>query len=293
MNLSGPLRAESAIRSSWAAPDVPMITILCTTYNHEAYIEDAILSFLAQDVAVPFEIIIRDDCSTDATQAIIRKYHALYPNIIQPIIEEKNTFRLGVSPWVVSFPMARGQYLAICEGDDYWTDPNKLQRQYEIMEANPAWSFCCHNAEILYVESGRFTSFNQHRESGTCSTKALLLDDWFVPTASIFFRKEALPPVLPAWFSQVRSQDLALEVILSKRGPFWYDSANASVYRKNAIGSMSATQSTPWDYFYKRIFLFRKLFSWLPYSMSHLVVFDIARSALKIVYAKALRYRRQ
>lgn len=115
----------------------PLVSICCITYNHEKYIRDAIESFLMQKTDFPFEIIIHDDASTDRTADIIREYEKKYPDVIKPIYQTENQYSKGVNVAFITFKKAKGRYIAICEGDDYWTDSMKLQIQITFLERNP------------------------------------------------------------------------------------------------------------------------------------------------------------
>lgn len=115
----------------------PLVSICCITYNHEKYIKNAIESFLMQKTDFPFEIIIHDDASTDRTADIIKEYEKKYPDIINPIYQTENQYSKGVNVAFITFKKAKGRYIAICEGDDYWTDPMKLQIQTTFLERNP------------------------------------------------------------------------------------------------------------------------------------------------------------
>ena len=114
-----------------------IVSICCATYNHQKYIRDAIEGFLMQKTTFPFEILIHDDASTDGTADIIREYEAKYPDIIKPIYQRENQYSKGIKiSQVYQFPRAQGKYIALCEGDDYWIDPLKLQKQVDYMERN-------------------------------------------------------------------------------------------------------------------------------------------------------------
>ena len=122
----------------------PLISIVCTAYNHENFISDAIEGFLMQQTSFPYEIIIHDDASTDGTSDIIKKYEKEHPNLIRAIYQSENQYSQGIDFINSLFRMARGKYIAICEGDDYWTDPQKLQKQVNFMTAHPECSISCH-----------------------------------------------------------------------------------------------------------------------------------------------------
>ena len=131
------LRTEAEIIATWKSDsNNPVVSICCTTYNHESYVENAIEGFLIQETDFPFEILIRDDFSTDKTAKIVKQYVERYPQLIKPILEKENTFSKGVKPLLQLYKIAKGEYIAICEGDDYWTDPLKLQKQGDFLEKN-------------------------------------------------------------------------------------------------------------------------------------------------------------
>lgn len=115
----------------------PLVSICCITYNHEKYISEAIESFLMQETDFSFEILVHDDASTDNTASIVREYAEKYPDIIKPIFQKENQFSKGVEiDYKFNFSRAKGKYIALCEGDDYWTDPKKLQIQVAFLEEN-------------------------------------------------------------------------------------------------------------------------------------------------------------
>ena len=128
-----------------------LVSVLCTAYNHEKYLREALDGMLAQQTDFPFEILINDDASTDGTADIIRDYAARYPDKVRPFYQEENLFSRHVDIYrTVFYPNCRGRYLAICEGDDYWRDPEKLQKQADFMEAHPEYSACVHNTTLHY-----------------------------------------------------------------------------------------------------------------------------------------------
>lgn len=132
------IKNQQYILSGWDYSSPPLASICCITYNHASYIQEAIDSFLMQKTTFPFEILVHDDASTDGTTEILLGYAKKYPDIIKPIIQTKNQYtKCGlINPRFV-FPKAKGKYIALCEGDDYWTDPSKLQKQVSFLENNP------------------------------------------------------------------------------------------------------------------------------------------------------------
>lgn len=123
-----------------------MVSIVCLTYNIEAFIREAIDSFLMQQVAFRYEIIVHDDASIDGTPDIIKGFQDRHPDIIKPIFQTENQYALtGKFPYANAYAQARGKYIALCDGDDYWTDPLKLQKQVDFMEEHPDYALCYHD----------------------------------------------------------------------------------------------------------------------------------------------------
>jgi glycosyltransferase involved in cell wall biosynthesis len=120
----------------------PLVSIICTVYNHEPFLRQCLDGFVMQKTNFKFEAIVHDDCSTDGSAAIIREYAEKYPDIIKPIYEEENQYSKGTLDKVIN-PYLKGKYIALCEGDDYWTDPLKLQKQVDFLETHKDYSLIC------------------------------------------------------------------------------------------------------------------------------------------------------
>ena len=130
------------------------VSVLCTAFNHEPYLRDALEGFVSQKTDFRFEVLVSDDASTDGSAAIISEYAEKYPDIIRPFLLEKNLYSQGINLYeTLLFPASRGEYLAACEGDDYWTDPNKLQLQVDFLDAHPDYAACVHNTVARTVGS--------------------------------------------------------------------------------------------------------------------------------------------
>ena len=128
-----------------------LVSISIITYNQKDFIRQTLDGILMQKTNFAFEVLIHDDCSTDGTTEIIKEYEEKYPEIIRPIYEEENQFSKGkgiVRNFI--FPRVQGKYIAFCEGDDYWTDENKLQKQVDFLEANPDYTVCFHRVKKIY-----------------------------------------------------------------------------------------------------------------------------------------------
>ena len=139
-----------------------MVSVCCLAYNHEPYIRDCLEGFVKQKTDFKYEVLIHDDASTDKTAEIIREYEDKYPELIKPIYQTENQWSKGV-PLTNTFLYARanGKYYAICEGDDYWCDENKLQKQFDFMQAHPEYSACVHNSIVLNCLDGTKTKISK------------------------------------------------------------------------------------------------------------------------------------
>lgn len=168
------------------------VTIVCHTYNHEKYIRECLDGFLMQKVDFNYEVVIHDDASTDSTAEIIRDYAAKYPEIFRPIYQKENKYSQGIqiTPQYV-YPMIRGRYVALCEGDDKWIDKNKLQIQYDYLEKHQDCSMCVHNTVMnnLYTNSKKLV-VNSKRDRDYSLSKVVYGGGGLFATNSIFVRKD-------------------------------------------------------------------------------------------------------
>ena len=132
-----------------------LVSVICLAFNHEKYIRKALDGFVSQETTFQFEVLIHDDASTDGTADIIRQYHQKWPNIIKPIFQTDNQYSKGIPiTRTILLPHAKGKYVAFCEGDDFWTDPLKLQKQAKFLEANPEYVCCTHGFLEINNKSG-------------------------------------------------------------------------------------------------------------------------------------------
>jgi len=153
------LRAESEILSSWKGDaSKPIVSICCACYNHAEFVGEALSGFLIQQTNFPFEVLIHDDASTDNSAEIIKEYQAKYPLIIKPIFQTENQYSKGVKVGQTVIPYIKAEYVAICEGDDYWLDPHKLQIQVDFLEQNPEFVVSGHDAFTVDVNGQVITS---------------------------------------------------------------------------------------------------------------------------------------
>lgn len=191
-----PLQSEEALLRRWRGADRPVVSIVCTTYNHERYIDGAIRGFLGQDCSHPFEILIHDDASTDGTQAVIRRWHAQYPNLVKPLLQTENQKSRGVHPFELLLARAQGDFVATCEGDDFWIDARKLQRQVDFLIAHPDVSCSAHNYYHFIETTLTLRPWSKVGRDFYVSQRQMMATQLLLWLPTLVFRKtfSALPP---------------------------------------------------------------------------------------------------
>ena len=214
------------------------VSIVCNTYNQESYIEDALKGFLAQKTTFAYEVLVHDDASTDRTAEVVARYAELYPDIVKPLYEEVNQYTLGEPHnFAVQSARVQGDYVALCEGDDYWCDPNKLQLQYEALEAHPELDICVHAAKMVRADTKRTVKLVRPREQDCVIPVEDVISGGggFVMTNSIFMRAETFvhPPKILREFNL----DFMVQIFGSMRGGMYYIDRCMSAYRVAAVGS--------------------------------------------------------
>ena len=215
----------------------PLVSICCITYNHEHYIKDALDGFIMQKTNFSFEIVISDDCSRDNTREIIAEYRAKYPDLIRDVSPDKN---LGSSEnFIYVQQRAQGKYIAICEGDDYWTDPYKLQKQVDILEADGTLMACCTDRSIVDETSKllvkRKGGVVRENIEGSYNMRDFFRDNHQYPTLTMVYRNIHQTEIL-AKYSYTQNMymgDWTLWIILLIYGDVYYLDQVTAAYRIN------------------------------------------------------------
>ncbi len=207
---------------------IPYVSVLVQTYNQKDYIAECLEAILAQKCSFPIEILIYDDASTDGTATIVRRYKKKYPTIIKPICSKENMYGRVSAMRTFQLPRVKGQYVAICEGDDYWTDSGKLARQAAYMEAHPECALLTENGTVLYTATGKSRLFTEATAECDYTLEDLVIERRF-PTASVFFRQSGLKAILALKGSTF---DTAIWAALAQTGTVHYLPNISSVYRR-------------------------------------------------------------
>jgi glycosyltransferase involved in cell wall biosynthesis len=263
----------------------PLVSVCMPTYRHEEYIAQAIEGVLMQKTTFPIELRIGDDCSTDNTRKICLEYQERYPGIIKLRLRERNGGQM--INWTESLKSCVGKYIAMCEGDDYWIDPLKLQKQVAFLETHPEYSVTFHNSFNVYVDTPGKVGAYQVPPKVAFDTKDLIEYKWFVPTASIVFVAAALPPAFPAWYYETHQGDYALLLLLSRKGLLHYADEFMSVYRVGGESSLTRKVAKRFAYYQDRR---RKLLEHIDLHFNHEFSREIERTKRSLEW-ETRRYR--
>lgn len=222
----------------------PELSIVMIAYNMERFIEQAIDSVLMQEVDFDYELVIGEDCSTDRTREIVKRYADRHPGVIRAVFRESN---LGMNRnFMETLGEARGRFIALLDSDDYWTTPHKLQRQVDFLRSRPDLSIVFHNALVVYEDGTQPHAFHMaqphhlisHHIPKPVSTIADLAGGNFMQTCSVMFRA-GLYDELPEWYLEMPTFDWPLHLLNSEHGDIGYIDDVMGAYRVHAAGFWS------------------------------------------------------
>jgi hypothetical protein len=222
-----------------AAARAPKVSVVSITYNQEAYIREALDGFVAQKADFPIEIVVADDASTDATQAIVREYANRYPQLFRPILRSEN---IGAFANLTSaLQAARGEYVALCEGDDYWTDPLKLSKQVAFLDRHPGTAVCFHPVRVICDDGSKDSEHPPISWRHDLTVEALIARN-FIQTNSVVYRRlpryDAIPP-------DVMPLDWYLHVLHAAHGAIAMLPETMGVYRRHTHGIWHTAYADP------------------------------------------------
>jgi len=215
------------------------VSVYCTVYNHGNYLRSALEGFVRQKTDFDFEVFVHDDASTDNSADIIREYAEKYPNIIKPIIQSENQMSKGVKIFSnILLPQMKGEYIASCEGDDYWCDDEKLQKQVDYLDAHPEYTACVHNTmvEDLFANK-KHRMFDVEEDKDVTFEEAIQSKSYH--TSSLMYRAE-YAHIRPDFFQKAKTfGDAPLAILLTYKGKVRFLKDIMSVYRHGTEGSWS------------------------------------------------------
>lgn len=219
---------------------LPRVSVCMATYNHEKVIAQAIESVMMQETSFEYELIIGEDCSTDGTRGIVANYQQRYPDRIRAFLRERN---LGAAEnWMQALAASRGEYVADLDGDDYWTDPLKLQRQADYLDSHPECSMCFHNVQVKQDGSNELSPPVYGEEMRSFYELADLIPKNIIIPCTVVFRKDALVIPLPDWVARMPMGDWPICLLLAQRGRLGYLPMVMSVYREHPGGTWSTME---------------------------------------------------
>jgi len=216
----------------------PLVSVCMITYNHEKYIAQAIEGVLLQITDFRYELVIGEDCSLDGTRSICVDYQRKHPETIRLYLREHN---LGMMPnFIETFQACSGKYIALCEGDDYWIDPYKMQKQVDFLEGHPECAICFHDVRYVYEDSNtpqRILPNYSENQREIYTVEDLLVKN-FIPTLSVMFKNGLINPY-PDWLIKSKIGDWPLHVLNALHGDIGYIHQEMGVYRVHRGGSLS------------------------------------------------------
>lgn len=256
---------------TWPDGTRPLVSILCITYNHVEYLIECLNGCLMQETTFPVEIIVHDDASIDGTRNIIEKYTKEYPGIIKACLQEKNQYSLRKKPSILAFAHARGEFIALCDGDDFWIDHEKLEFQIQEMRALPECDLSFHPVIAEYCDSMQDEEIICRHDKDRVTFAAhdvIIGDGGFCPTPSLVIRRTIFEN-LPNWFSDAPVGDYYLQILGSLRGGALYLNKVMAVYRVRTPNSwarrMTETRKRT-EFHIRTIYTLFAFNEWLDYS---------------------------
>jgi len=222
----------------------PLVSISCITFNHAPYIRQCLDGLMMQKTSFSFELLIHDDASTDGTADIIKEYERKYPDTIKVIYEKENQWSKGrKGSSLFNFPRSSGKYIALCEGDDYWIDPLKLQKQVDFLENTNGYSAIASNSLIINEITNDTYPFSNKDTRDIITLEELILERQF-HTASVMFR--ALYVHQPDFEKLGNVYDTMLWCFLLTKNPIYYVNEISCVYRRGRQGVTESTNPYKW-----------------------------------------------
>lgn len=256
------------------------VSVIMLAYNHEKFIAQAIEGVLMQQTNFEYELVIGEDFSPDKTRQICLDYEAKFPDKVRVLKREKNLGGGGQPNFIDCYKnTSSSTYVALCEGDDYWTSPHKLQKQVDFLEKSTDFAMCFHNTEVVFFEENQ----PSYRLNEDLTKDIFTLDDligedeiWFMATASIMYRRAAIGN-LPDWFVKTKSGDIPLHILAARNGKIKYINELMAAYRKHAGGQSLTDHKDDEPFLRNRIFMYEQIDRETNFRFHNLLQKNIAR----------------
>lgn len=207
-----------------------LLSVCVRTHNQERFIRDALDSVLRQHTTFPYEIIISDDASNDGTVAILKEYQNRYPDKIRLLLQEKNVG--GPENLKRVIEASNAKYITCLDGDDFYTDEYKLQKQVDFLEAHPECAACFHNTWNIDASGRKLGLFNKPDFHAVHDAREFIRERWFVPIHSAVLRREYIE--FPEWYNTVMNDDYVVHLSVAKHAPYYYMPDVMVAYRRHS-----------------------------------------------------------
>lgn len=273
---------------------MPKVSISCIAFNQANYIRKTLDSFLMQETDFLVEILIHDDASKDGTDLIIMEYYNKYPNIFKPIFQQENQYsKIGFTFAFLELKRARGKYIALCEGDDYWSNKLKLFKQVQLLDNDLNASFCFHATEYLFNTSIPKFQLNVPKYIPKNNRFGIIdlinLDSQLVTNCSVMMRTEYVQE-LPKWLLEAPIGDLSVCLYLGTFGSMAFINEPMSVYRVNSNGSWTNEMASRRKYRIRHLeklkIMWVKFDKWTNYIYNHSIQIRITTINRAILIAR-------
>jgi glycosyltransferase involved in cell wall biosynthesis len=256
------------------------VSVCIITYNHEKFVAKTLDSLLDQKTTFDYEIIVGDDCSKDRTRDILKEYQSRYPDKIKLLLHPKNLGLNGRFNALATFRMAKGEYIAQFDGDDFTISNLKLQKQVDMLDQNPQYIACFHNALVQYDDINADSYLFCDLDVDKVTLDDLIGEDerCFIATSSLMFKRlDLLHNPDPSWTERSTSGDIPRNILFASRGPIGYIPETMVVYRKNLGGASFVDDYQNSEFIKNRIELYSNIDKHFNYKYHRLLKRNIAR----------------
>ena len=216
-----------------------MVSIYCMAYNHEKYIRQTFEGFLKQNTGFKYEVIVHDDASTDKTAEIIREYEGKYPDVFKAIYQKENQYSKGIKVFDTFIaPVIKGRYVAVCEGDDFWTDAEKLKLQVEFLEKHQDYSACVHQTVLFDCRTRKKRLLSSYDRDRDVDIRTIISGGGKAyHLSSLMFRREYAENRPDFYYLEKHIDDYPLGIFLAMKGKIFFMNRTMSYYRQFSVVS--------------------------------------------------------